>query len=42
MSASNLDVKKDGSLVGERDGLVDRQGGCAVFGAAECFERSSV
>jgi hypothetical protein len=42
MSALNLDVKKDRSLIGERDGLIDRWGVCAIFSAAERFKRSSV
>lgn len=42
VSALNLDVKKDWSLVCERGSLIDRRSGCAVFGTAECFERGSV
>ena len=42
VSALNLDVKKDWSLVCERGSLIDRRNGCAVFGTAECFELGSV
>lgn len=42
MSALDLDVEEDRSLVGERGGLIDRRGGRAIFGAAERFKRGSV
>jgi hypothetical protein len=42
VSALDLNVEKDRSLVSERGGLVDRWGGGAIFGAAESFERGAV
>lgn len=42
MSALDLNVEKNRSLVSERGGLVDRWGGGAIFGAAESFERGAV
>jgi hypothetical protein len=42
VSALNLNVKKDRSLVSKRGGLVNRWGGSAIFSAAESFKRSAV